>query len=86
MITRQFRLIAQAIDLRKGLSRLKIQDKLGLKSSYSLDKTLSQARLYDFEGVKRAYNKLLETDLAIKTGRYGDKLALELLVTELACP
>jgi DNA polymerase-3 subunit delta len=86
MITRQFRLIAQARDLGKGLSRLQIQDRLGLKSSYSLDKTLSQAKLYDFEGVKRAYDKLLETDLAIKTGKYSDKLALELLVTELACP
>ena len=85
MITRQFRLIAQARDLGKGLSRLQIQDRLGLKSSYSLDKTLSQAKLYDFEGVKRAYDKLLETDLAIKTGKYSDKLALELLVTELAC-
>jgi DNA polymerase-3 subunit delta len=85
MITRQFRLIAQARDLGPGLSRLQIQDKLGLKSSYSLDKTLSQAKLYDFEGVKRAYDKLLETDLAIKTGKYSDKLALELLVTELAC-
>ena len=85
MITRQFRLIAQARDLGKGLSRLQIQDRLGLKSSYSLDKTLGQAKLYDFEGVKRAYDKLLETDLAIKTGKYSDKLALELLVTELAC-
>jgi DNA polymerase-3 subunit delta len=85
MITRQFRLIAEAKDLEPGLSRLRIQDRLGLKSSYSLDKTLSQAKLYDFEGVKRAYDKLLETDLAIKTGKYSDKLALELLVTELAC-
>jgi DNA polymerase-3 subunit delta len=85
MITRQFRLIAQAGDLRKGLSRPQIQDRLGLKSSYGLDKTLSQAKLYDFEGVKRAYDKLLETDLAIKTGKYSDKLALELLVTELVC-
>jgi DNA polymerase-3 subunit delta len=85
MITRQFRLVAQAKDLGSGLSRLQIQDRLGLKSSYSLDKTLSQAKLYDFEGVKRAYDKLLETDSAIKTGKYSDKLAIELLVTELAC-
>ena len=84
MITRQFRLIALARDLEKGLSRPQIQDRLGLKSSYSLDKTLSQAKLYDFEGVKRAYDKLVETDLAIKTGKYSDKLALELLVAELA--
>jgi len=85
MITRQFRLIAQAKDLGPGLSRLQIQDRLGLKQSYVVDKTLSQAKLYDFEGVKRAYDKLLETDSAIKTGKYSDKLALELLVTELAC-
>jgi len=85
MITRQFRLIAQAGDLGRGLSRLQIQDRLGMKSSYGLDKTLSQAKLYDFEDVKRAYDKLLETDSAIKTGKYSDKLALELLVTELAC-
>jgi len=86
MITRQFRLIAQAGDLGKGLSRPQIKDRLGLKAGYAVDKTLSQAKLYDFEGVKRAYGKLLETDLAIKTGKYSDKLALELLVTELACP
>jgi DNA polymerase III delta subunit len=55
-----------------------------LKSSYAFDKTLSQARLYDFEGIKRAYSKLLETDLAIKTGQYSDRLALELLAAELA--
>jgi DNA polymerase-3 subunit delta len=86
MITRQFRLIAQAKDLEPGLSRLQIQDRLGLKQSYVVDRTLNQAKLYDFEGVKRAYDKLLETDLAIKTGKYSDKLALELLVTELTCP
>jgi DNA polymerase-3 subunit delta len=66
MITRQFRLIAQAGDLGKGLSRLQIQDRLGLKAGYGLDKTLNQAKLYDFQGVKRAYDKLLETDLAIR--------------------
>jgi DNA polymerase-3 subunit delta len=85
MITRQFRLIAQTKDLGPGLSRPQIQDKLGMKSSYGLDKTLAQAKLYDSEGVRQAYDKLLETDLAIKTGKYSDKLALELLVTELAC-
>jgi len=85
MITRQFRLIALAQDLPKRLSRLQIQERLGLKKNYALDKTLNQAKLYDFEGVKLIYDKLLETDSAIKTGKYSDKLALELLVTELAC-
>mgnify|MGYP001049924663 CR=1 FL=1 len=83
MITRQFRLIALAKELGLGLPRHKLQDKLGLTSGYALDKTLSQAKLYDFERIKQAYHKLLETDLAIKTGKYKDQLALELLVTEL---
>lgn len=84
MITRQFRLIAQARELDSGLSQQQIQDKLGLTSNYALDKTLSQAKLYNFEHIKQAYDKLLETDLAIKTGKYNDQLALELLVAELA--
>jgi len=83
MIHRQFRLMALAKDLEPGLSRAQIQEGLGL-TGYPLDKTLRQARLYDLAGVRRAYNRLIETDLAIKTGKYGDKLALELLVSELA--
>jgi len=83
MITRQFRLMAMAKDLPPGSSRSQIQDRLGL-TGYPLDKTLRQARVYDLEDVKVVYRRLLETDLAIKTGRYGDKLALELLVAELA--
>jgi len=83
MIHRQFRLMALAKDLEPGLSRAQIQERLGL-TGYPLDKTLRQARLYDMAGVRRAYDKLIQTDLAIKTGKYGDKLALEILVAELA--
>jgi DNA polymerase-3 subunit delta len=83
MITRQVRLIALAKEL-SGLSRQQLHDRLGLASTFSLDKTLNQARLYNLEQVREAYNKLLEADLAIKTGKYSDQLALELLVTELS--
>ncbi len=84
MIARQFRLIALAKDLGSGLARRELQDKLGLTSSYSLDKTLNQAKLYNFGQIREAYDKLLEADLAIKTGKYNDQLALELLVAELS--
>ncbi len=83
MITRQFRLIAQTMDLGSGLSRKQIQDRLGL-TGYPLDKTLRQSELYDLEHIKRTYAMLLETDLAIKTGKYNDQLALELLLAELS--
>lgn len=84
MITRQFRLVVQVRESGAKLSRQEIQRKIGLVSSYALDKTLSQAKLYNFEQVREAYGKLLESDLAIKTGKCDDKLALELLVTELS--
>ncbi len=83
MITRQLRLIAQVKEMSPGSSRKQIQDSLGLASTYTMDKALKQARSYDFERIKRTYHKLLETDLAIKTGKYNDTLAVELLVTEL---
>ncbi len=82
MITRQFRLIALGKELG-DLSRQQVQAKLGL-ADYSLDKTLNQAKLYNLEQVREAYGKLLEADLAIKTGKYNDQLAVELLVTELS--
>ncbi len=83
MITRQFRLIAQAMDMGSGLSRKQIQDRLGL-TGYPLDNTLKQSKLYDLEHIKRTYARLLETDLAIKTGKYNDQLAIELLLAELS--
>jgi hypothetical protein len=68
----------------RRLRRSQLRARLVLKSSYGLDKTLSQTKVYDYEGIKQAYDRLLKTDLAIKTGKYSDKLALEHLVTELA--
>ena len=84
MITRQFRLVALASELGSGLSRQELQDKLGLTLNYAVDKTLSQAKMYGFESIKRAYRKLLEMDLAVKTGKCDGQLALELLVAELS--
>ena len=83
MITRQFRLIALAHDLKPGLPKWQIQNKLGLVG-YPLDKTLKQARSYDLEHIRKAYLELLQTDLAIKRGKYGDDhLALEIMLSSL---
>jgi DNA polymerase-3 subunit delta len=82
MITRQFRLIVQTKELSSRLSPSQIQAKLGLKS-YALDKTLDQAKSYDFERIRQAYGRLLKADVDIKTGRYNDRIALELLIAEL---
>jgi DNA polymerase-3 subunit delta len=75
MITRQLRLIIQA---RESGSPAR----LGLPP-YALSRTLEQARLYGFERIKQVYDRLLQTDIDIKTGKYNDEVALELLIAEL---
>jgi DNA polymerase-3 subunit delta len=85
MITRQIRLIALAYDLKPGLPKWQIQNKLGLVG-YPLDKTLKQARSYDLEHIRKAYSELLQTDLAIKRGKYSDDhLALEIMLSSIGC-
>jgi DNA polymerase-3 subunit delta len=83
MITRQLRLIVMAKDLGRKISRTGISDSQEPISDFSLDKAVRQAKAFTLERIKKAYNKLLETDVSIKTGKYDGDLALDLLVVEL---
>ena len=84
MISRQVRLMVRAKELKgQGKSRMVIQSQLGIAQEFQLRKTLEQADRYSLELIKEVYHKLLEADLSIKTGRYEDELALNLLVAEL---
>ncbi len=83
MITWQFRLIAQVVDMSARLSRQQIQASLNM-TEWVLAKILRQAKQYNAEKVRWVYDRLVETDLAIKTGRYNAELALELLLIELS--
>ncbi|MFC2068855.1 hypothetical protein ACFLTP_07630, partial [Chloroflexota bacterium] len=57
--------------------------RLGLTSEFALNKIVEQANKYSITQLKIVYNKLLETDLSIKTGRYSGELALNILIAEL---
>lgn len=84
MITRQFRLLAQATELTsQGLAQAEIGIRLGISSDYALRKTLEQAKRHSLPQIVEVYRKLLEADLSIKTGRWGGEMALDLLVTDL---
>ena len=84
MLLRQVEMIVRAKELRnQGRSEAEIRDKLGLTSEFTLRKTLEQASRYSMERLKEVYRKLLETDLSIKTGKYGGELALNILIAEL---
>jgi len=84
MLSRQIRMIVRVKELRKqGKSGIEIQNKLRLTSEFAWRKTLEQAERYPLERIKQVYHKLLEADLAIKTGKYEGELALNILIAEL---
>ncbi len=83
MLHRQVRfivLVKELIEQKKN--KFDIQSKLGL-SDYPLQKTLEQADKYSMPRLKVFYDKLLETDIAIKTGKYDGELAMNILVVEI---
>jgi DNA polymerase-3 subunit delta len=84
MINRQLRMIVMVKDLSQRVSKTQIKSKAGIPSDMALDRTVKQAKAYSMEHIKTAYHKLLEADLAIKSGKYTDEdLTVELLVSEL---
>ncbi len=84
MISRQVRIVFQIKELRSlKKTRGEIQTRLGLTSDFVLRKAWEQADKYTPSRLKEVYHRLLETDIAIKTGKYEGDLALDVLIAEL---
>lgn len=84
MLARQVRLMILAKELKsQRKSEAEMKDRLALSSDYALRRTLELAERYSLARLKEMHHKLLEVDLAIKTGRYEPELALNILVAEL---
>lgn len=84
MLYRQLHMIIRAREMKyRGKPEAEIQRQLGLKADFAFRKTLEQARRYPLARVKVVFERLLETDQAIKTGKYDGELALNILVAEL---
>ncbi|MFC2052100.1 DNA polymerase III subunit delta [Chloroflexota bacterium] len=84
MLARQVQMIVRAKELKNQRKPMaEIQSKLGLTAEFALRKTLEQAGNYSLPRLKELYDRLLETDLSIKTGKYDAELALNILVAEL---
>lgn len=84
MIVRQFRILVQVSDLMgRGLGKEEIAKAIGLHP-FPTQKAMQQCHRWRMEDLEAVYVRLLETDLAIKTGKMPDDLALELLVVELS--
>ncbi len=85
MVERQLRLLA----LARHLAELRVPPgemaaRLGVPSQFVATKAQEQARRHPWPDITWRFQRLLEADLAIKTGRLEPDLALELLVADLA--
>ena len=83
MIERQLSIVLRVKELSHDVPQPEIKERLGLHPRYPLDKTLKQARTFTIPRLRKAFHCLLETDIAIKTGKYEDDLALDIMVIEL---
>ncbi len=87
MLARQVRqMIAAKALTGQRASRASLMSALGTSSDFAADKAVEQARSYRMEELRALMDRLLETDLAFKTGALTEELALELLVAEAAGP
>ena len=84
MIARQSRLLLLAKDLKaQRVPHQELGQRLSL-SGYPLTKTLEQEGRFTAERLRLIHRKLLEADLAIKTGAADEQMALDMLVVEIS--
>ena len=86
MMARQVRLMVQAKEMgpRSNLSIEEKRQQLGVSAMYPLQRLLGQSAGHSRERLVAIYESILDTDMAIKTGRWPDELALDLLLVEVA--
>jgi len=84
MMARQIRILIQVKELRQsGLNRRAIARQLKLHP-FVVQKALAQERNFSMEQLESIHRRLLEADVAIKTGQMEPILALDMLITGLA--
>jgi DNA polymerase-3 subunit delta len=84
MLGRQFRLLLQARELSaQRADSQQMMEVTGLRAQWAREKLLRQAKRYSYRQLRAAYHRLVEEDLAMKTGRRQPEVSLDLLVMEL---
>ena len=83
MIERQLTVIMRVKDIEQGTSIQEIRERLALHPKYPVDKAMKQAKAFPISRLRKSFHCLLNTDVAIKTGKYEDELAFDLMIIEL---
>lgn len=80
LMTRQFRLILETMLLAEsGKTQREIEELLEIRS-FAVKEYLRQSGRFSAEGWKQALQACLDTDIAVKSGRIGEEMAVELLI------
>lgn len=83
MVARQVRILIQVKELnQEGLNRKAIARRLGLHP-FVVRKALEQERNFSMKQLESIHRRLLETDVAIKTGQMDAVLALDMMIAGL---
>ncbi|HEY66481.1 MAG TPA: DNA polymerase III subunit delta [Caldilineae bacterium] len=83
MIHRQFRILLQVSELvRAGYPHDQIASRLRLHE-FVVDRAIRQARFWQVSDILAAFQLILQTDFAIKTGRLDPDAAIDLLILDL---
>lgn len=82
LIARQFNQMLQVKDLREqGYDNPTIATKAGV-APFVVKRSLSQASRFSKETLRRAVEDCVEAEEAVKTGRLGDRLAVEMVIVK----
>ena len=85
MIERQFRILLQIKEMKtNGVAIADMQQALNIWSTWVLDKDINQAQNFSQASLLHFYSRLADVEQDTKTGVVDERLALDLLVTELA--
>lgn len=84
LLGRQVRMLIAAQDLAgQRVSRRELEEALGTRSNFAIEKAQSQAKRFSSKELVAMHRLLFQTDVAIKTGTLQEDIALELLLTKL---
>jgi DNA polymerase-3 subunit delta len=85
LIARQIQYLIQINDLKSQKRSIsEIQNIVGISNRFVWDKIFARSNKYTLDNLKLTYNKLLETDIIIKTGKLEADLALSILLAQLS--
>jgi DNA polymerase III delta subunit len=83
MVNRQLRLIAQLHEAKGRSGTQALSGELASLPPFALQQATRQARRFSEPQTRYALERVVDADRSIKTGLFTDRMALDMLITEI---